>query len=48
MENSKLEKQLNKTWKKLLKASLSHNDSQMCSLQKELILLEIEKKKRRQ
>lgn len=48
MENSKLEKKLNKTWKKLLKASIAHNDTQMCTLQKELILLEIEQKKRRQ
>ena len=47
MENSKLEKKLNKTWKHLLKASVNHDDEHANSLLKEMIQLEIEQKTRR-
>lgn len=47
MGNSKLEKKLNKTWKQLLKANTAHNEELATSLFKEMIVLEIEQKKRR-
>lgn len=47
MENSKLEKKLSKTWKKLLKANTKHNEELATNLFKEMIALEIEQKKRR-
>ena len=47
MENSKLEKKLNKTWKHLLRANVNHDDERANSLLKEMIQLEIEQKKRR-
>jgi len=47
MENSKLEKKLNNTWKQLLQANTKHNEELATSLFKEMIVLEIEQKKRR-
>jgi len=47
MKNSKLEKKLNKTWKKLLKANVHHDEYHATELMKEMIALEIEQKKRR-
>jgi len=47
MTNSKLEKKLTKTWKKLLKANTQHDDFHAQELMRELIALEIEQKKRR-
>jgi len=47
MENSKLEKKLQKTWKHLLKANINHNEERASSLLKEMIQLEIEQKRRR-
>jgi len=47
MKNSKLEKNLNKTWKKLLEANVHHDEHQATQLFKEMIILEIKQKKRR-
>lgn len=47
MSNSKLEKKLTKTWKKLLKANTQHNDVHAAELAKEMIALELEQKRRR-
>ncbi|WP_168188937.1 hypothetical protein [Thiomicrorhabdus sediminis] len=47
MKNSKLDKKISKTWKKLLKANVHHDESQANSLMKEMIMLEIEQKRRR-
>lgn len=47
MKNSKLEKKLNKTWKKLLEANVHHDEQQVSQLFKEMIALEIKQKKRR-
>jgi len=47
MENSKLEKKLQKTWKHLLKANLRQDEERASSLFKEMIQLEIEQKRRR-
>jgi len=46
MKNSKLEKKISKTWKKLLEANVHHDDHQISKLFKEMIALEIEQKKR--
>lgn len=47
MDNTKLDKKLNKTWKELLKASVHHDDHHIAELMKEMIALEIKQKKRR-
>lgn len=47
MDNTQLEKQLNKTWKHLLKANLKHDEERASLLLKDMIQLEIQQKKRR-
>jgi hypothetical protein len=47
MKNSKLDKKLSKTWKKLIQANVQHDDVLASSLLREIIALEIKQKKRR-
>ncbi len=48
MENTELERQLRKTWKELIQANIHHDEVLASSRLKEMILLEIQQKKRRQ
>lgn len=48
MSNTELEKQLQKTWKELIQAHIDHNEALAGSRLKEIILLEIQQKNRRQ
>lgn len=48
MNNAELEKQLQKTWKELIQANINHDDVLAGSRLKEIILLEIQQKNRRQ
>lgn len=47
MKESKLDKKINKTWKKLIQANLHHEEQNACELMKEMIALEIKQKKQR-
>jgi hypothetical protein len=47
MNNSELEKQLQKTWKELIQASIHHDEALAGSRLREIILLEIQQKNRR-
>ncbi|MGM0541288.1 MAG: hypothetical protein ACQEQR_02470 [Pseudomonadota bacterium] len=48
MNNTELEKQLQKTWKALIQAHIEHNEVLAGSRLKEIILLEIQQKNQRQ
>ncbi len=47
MNNAELEKQLQKTWKKLIQANINHDEVLASSRLKKMILLEIQQKNRR-
>ena len=46
MNDVKLQQQISKTWKKLIQANIQHNEALASSLLKEMIILEIQQKKR--
>ncbi len=48
MNNTELEKQLQRTWKKLIQASINHDEVLASSRLKKMILLEIQQKNSRQ
>ena len=47
MNNTELEKELQKTWKELIQANIHHDEVTASTRQKEIILLEIQQKNRR-